>query len=75
MQYSDAPRTRGLIVRRYTGESTPYTFKKTPISLKKSWPAEIPFTRQDLSRADEHKDNEFYMVPRFVYHIDEGGEW
>lgn len=75
MVFSDAqnlPRTRGVLVKRYTGESTPYKFKKSPIRLVKKWPDEPPFTRQDMSRADEHKDNEFYVVPRFVYHIDEG---
>jgi len=76
MDFSDGPaslpRTRGMLVRRYTGESTPYTFKKAPIRLTKTWPEKPPFTRNDLGRADEHKDNEFYVVPRFVYHIDEG---
>jgi len=73
MQYSDAPRSRGVLLRRFTGESTPYTFKKTPIRLVKEWkyPFEDTFTSTDFSRADEHKDPEFYVVPRFVYHIDE----
>ena len=35
MQYSDKPRSRGMLLRRYTGESTPYTFKKVPIKLVK----------------------------------------
>ena len=78
MQFSDLPRTRGVIMRRYTGESTPYTFKKVPIKTGRNlWFWKIDkfsdaFSVTDFSRADEHKDEEFYIVPRFVYHIDEG---
>ncbi len=74
MQYSDYPRSRGVFVRRYTGESTPYTFQKTPIKLIKKWPENFldSFSATDFTRADEHKDPEFYAVPRYVYHIDEG---
>ena len=62
-----------MLLRRFTGESTPYKFKKTPIRLVKEWkyPFDDTFTSTDFSRADEHKDPEFYVVPRFVYHIDE----
>ena len=69
---AEGPRTRVFLVRRYTGESTPYKFSSSPVRLVKKWPDKMPFTRQDFSRSDEHKDNEFYAVPRFVYHIDEG---
>mmetsp|Transcript_15695 Transcript_15695/g.28540 ORF Transcript_15695/g.28540 Transcript_15695/m.28540 type:complete len:336 (-) Transcript_15695:2448-3455(-) len=65
------PRTRGVLVRRFTGDSTPFTFPVTPIRLVKEWPEEPPFGGQDFQRADETDDGSFYAVPRFVYHIDE----
>lgn len=76
MKYGDDasgnPRTRGMLVRKYTGDSTPYTFP-TPrtISLVKEWPDEPPFTKKDFFRADEGDDEIFYTLPRLVYHIDE----
>lgn len=75
MKYADGPdgnpRTRGMLVRRFTGDSTPYNFPVTPIRLVKEWPEESPFERQDFARADELDDGSFYAVPRLVYHIDE----
>lgn len=66
------PRTRGMLVRRFTGDSTPYTFPLTPVRLVKEWPeGEPPFQPQDFFRADEIDDESFYTVPRLVYHIDE----
>mmetsp|Transcript_20423 Transcript_20423/g.30456 ORF Transcript_20423/g.30456 Transcript_20423/m.30456 type:complete len:323 (-) Transcript_20423:211-1179(-) len=65
------PRSRGLLVRRFTGDSTPFSFPVSPIRLVKEWPEEPPFTDVDFSRADEIFDGSFYAVPRFVYHIDE----
>lgn len=35
------------------------------------WPAEWPYTKQDLSRMDESSDSLFYESPRLVYHIDD----
>jgi hypothetical protein len=35
------------------------------------WPAEWPYTEQDLSRMDESTDTVFYESPRLVYHIDD----
>ena len=35
------------------------------------WPAEWPYTEQDLSRMDESVDTVFYESPRLVYHIDD----
>lgn len=75
MKYGDDsegnPRTRGVLVRRFTGDSTPYSFRTSPISLVKEWPEEIPFTKKDFFRADEGDDENFYTLPRLVYHIDE----
>jgi hypothetical protein len=66
------PRTRGILVRRFTGDSTPYTFSPPrPIRLVKEWPDEPPFTKKDFFRADENDDETFYTLPRLVYHIDE----
>jgi SAM-dependent methyltransferase len=65
------PRTRGMLVRRFTGDSTPYSFPVTPIRLVKEWPDEPPFKPEDFFRADEIDDGSFYAVPRLVYHIDE----
>jgi len=66
------PRSRGLLVRRYTGDSTPYQFPTRPVSLVKEWPQDPPFSESDFFRADQQFDGSFYAVPRFVYHIDEG---
>lgn len=65
------PRTRGMLVRRFTGDSTPYTFPVTPVRLVKEWPEEPPFKPEDFFRADEIDDGSFYAIPRLVYHIDE----
>lgn len=75
MKYGDDskgnPRTRGVLVRRFTGDSTPYSFPVRPVSLVKEWPEEPPFTKKDFFRADEGDDENFYTLPRLVYHIDE----
>ena len=66
------PRTRGMFVRRLTGDSTPYKFPVKPIRLVKEWPeGDPPFKAEDFFRADEGNDSSFYTVPRLVYHIDE----
>jgi len=66
------PRTRGVLVRRFTGDSTPYSFPPPrPISLMKEWPETPPFSKKDFFRADEGDDENFYNLPRLVYHIDE----
>jgi|EP00970_Alexandrium_tamarense_P010676 SAM-dependent methyltransferase len=76
MKYGDDskgnPRTRGVLVRRFTGDSTGYTFPTpSPVSLVKEWPENPPFTAKDFFRADENDDETFYTLPRLVYHIDE----
>ena len=75
MKFGDGPdgnpRTRGLLLRRFTGDATPYTFPVRPVSLVKDWPEEYPFKAEDFFRADSQDDGSFYAVPRFVYHIDE----
>jgi Methyltransferase domain len=74
MAYGDkngVPRTRGMLVRRFTGDSTPYQFPVTPVRLTKQWPEEPPFEPKDFSREDDNDDGAFYTVPRLVYHIDE----
>lgn len=65
------PRTRGVLVRRITGDSTPYEFPVKPVRLVKEWPAEPPFKPEDFFRSDANDDGIFYRVPRLVYHIDE----
>lgn len=75
MKYADGPdgnpRTRGVLVRRFTGDSTPFKFPVRPVRLVQEWPEEPPFAEKDFSRSDVNDDSSFYMVPRFVYHIDE----
>lgn len=75
MKYAEGPdgnpRTRGMLVRRFTGDSTPYTFPVSDVRLVKEWPAEPPFRLDDFRRADQQDDKFFYGVPRLVYHIDE----
>lgn len=65
------PRSRGVLVRRLTGDSTPYSFPVKPVSLVKEWPADPPFRPEDFLRSDGNDDSWFYTVPRLVYHIDE----
>lgn len=65
------PRTRGMLVRRFTGDSTPYSFPVTPIRLVQAWPQDPPFQPQDFTRSDPSEDSSFYSIPRLVYHIDE----
>jgi len=67
----DNPRKRGMLVRRFTGDSTPYKFPIKPIRFVKEWPTESPFLPRDFTRMDETIDTSFYLVPRLVYHIDE----
>lgn len=75
MKYGDDskgnPRTRGVFVRKFTGDNTPYSFPTSPVSLVKEWPEQPPFTQKDFFRADEGDDENFYTLPRLVYHIDE----
>lgn len=74
MQYdgpADNPRTRGMLVRRYTGDSTPYQFPVSPVRLVTPWPEKAPFEPRDFERDDEMDDQAFYTIPRLVYHIDE----
>lgn len=65
------PRTRGVLVRRLTGDSTPYQFPVQPVRLVQEWPPEPPFQPPDFFRADSNTDTLFYTVPKLVYHIDE----
>eukprot|EP00560_Eucampia_antarctica_P008982 CAMPEP_0197825324 /NCGR_PEP_ID=MMETSP1437-20131217/2421_1 /TAXON_ID=49252 ORGANISM="Eucampia antarctica, Strain CCMP1452" /NCGR_SAMPLE_ID=MMETSP1437 /ASSEMBLY_ACC=CAM_ASM_001096 /LENGTH=342 /DNA_ID=CAMNT_0043425271 /DNA_START=123 /DNA_END=1151 /DNA_ORIENTATION=- len=65
------PRTRGILVRRFTGDSTPYSFPVGPVRLVKEWPEQPPFDEKDFTRADSNDDGTFYSLPRLVYHIDE----
>mmetsp|Transcript_29301 Transcript_29301/g.32428 ORF Transcript_29301/g.32428 Transcript_29301/m.32428 type:complete len:341 (+) Transcript_29301:74-1096(+) len=68
----DNPRKRGMLVQRFTGDSTPYSFPVTPVRLVKEWPKDKPpFEDRDFERQDENDDGSFYAVPRLVYHIDE----
>lgn len=68
---NENPRTRGLLLRRFTGDSTPYNFPVRPIQLVKEWPDVAPFSPEDFSRMDPTTDKAFYAVPRLLYHIDE----
>lgn len=65
------PRSRGMFVRRRTGDGTPYQFPVRPYEFTKVWPEEWPFRETDFLRADSNDDGWFYKVPRLVYHIDE----
>ena len=56
------PRTRGILVRRLTGDSTQYSFPVTPIRLVKEWPEEPPFKPEDFFRSDSSDDKAFYTV-------------
>jgi hypothetical protein len=60
-----------IVVRRITGDSTPFEFPVAPLSLHEEWAAEPPFTAEDFSRKDQGVDTLFYSQPRLLYHIDE----
>ena len=65
------PRNRGILVRRFTGDSTPFEFPVSPVRLVQTWPEAWPFQPQDFSRSDPSNDKGFYTIPKLVYHIDE----
>ena len=76
------PKSKGMLVRRITGDSTPYLFPVIPIRLVKEWPIKSnnseellppppPFRDEDFFRSDSSDDGWFYKVPRLTYHIDE----
>jgi len=75
MKYGDGPdgnpRSRGVLARRFTGDSTPYSFPVSPIRLVKEWPENPPFRPENFLRSDSLDDSSFYTIPRLVYHIDE----
>ena len=58
------PRTRGMLVRRLTGDSTPYSFPVTPVRLVQEWPKDPPFKPEDFFRSDPSDDSGFYTLPR-----------
>jgi hypothetical protein len=60
-----------LMVRRYTGDSTPFEFLVAAVSLQEEWPTEPPFSPKDFARKDQTVDTKFYSQPRLLYHIDE----
>lgn len=66
-----SPRSRGILVRKWTGDSTPYVFPVQPLEFQKDWPVDWPFRETDFLRSDSNDDAWFYEVPRLVYHIDE----
>ena len=63
--------THKVETRRFTGDSTPFGFPVTTVSLNQEWPAEPPFTPKDFVRQDQDVDTVFYSQPRLLYHIDE----
>jgi SAM-dependent methyltransferase len=65
------PRTRGVLVRRITGDNTPYSFPIKSVALIEKWPDTSTFSPEDFFRADQNDDGWFYTVPKLVYHIDE----
>jgi len=67
----------GEIVRaeRFVEADVGMTFSKASLDEKlfsRPWPDEWPFPPQAFRRQDESDDADFYAVPRFCYHIDEG---
>lgn len=71
--------TTATMVRRYTGESTPFEFQRREMDVFsdaniEDWPSNAPWKPADFKRIDESDDLEFYPVeqPKLVYHVDEG---
>jgi len=65
------PLSKGILVRRWTGDSTPFVFPIKPYEFTKKWPTDWPFRETDFIRSDGNDDAWFYEVPRLVYHTDE----
>ena len=65
------PLSKQMLVRKRTGDATPYHFPVKPYQFQKTWPANWPFKETDFLRGDSNDDIWFYEVPRFVYHMDE----
>lgn len=60
---SEIPAVRALNhIRRFTGDSTPFSFPQTPVRLLREWPEEEPFGEDNFSRMDESDDGSFYGV-------------
>jgi SAM-dependent methyltransferase len=71
-QEVEVPGSGKVLVRRITGDSSPYRFPPPRVvPLTRSWPETPPFTARDFERVDESSDRHFYSQPRLVYHIDE----
>eukprot|EP00933_Yihiella_yeosuensis_P081434 TRINITY_DN9503_c0_g9_i1.p1 TRINITY_DN9503_c0_g9~~TRINITY_DN9503_c0_g9_i1.p1 ORF type:complete len:404 (-),score=59.25 TRINITY_DN9503_c0_g9_i1:73-1251(-) len=51
-----------------------YVGQARPDEVLKSieWPKEWPYSAQDMSRADESDDQDFYSEPKLTTHIDDG---
>jgi hypothetical protein len=69
--------TEQIAVTRFVDADVGMTFPLNDVSEQSyasngPWPALWPFPPQNFKRADESDDYDFYMVPRFCYHIDEG---
>jgi hypothetical protein len=63
------PRTRGILVRRFTGDATPYEFPVRPIRLQQDkWPRQEtpPFQREDFFRTDNNRHVNVVLSCRFV---------
>eukprot|EP01026_Neomeris_dumetosa_P064925 TRINITY_DN6212_c1_g1_i1.p1 TRINITY_DN6212_c1_g1~~TRINITY_DN6212_c1_g1_i1.p1 ORF type:complete len:300 (-),score=36.48 TRINITY_DN6212_c1_g1_i1:221-1120(-) len=60
----------GNFSRTYAMTAKPSEAEK--ILLDPKWPEEFPFDSSAFQRYDETNDSEFYFMPRFVQHIDDG---
>merc|ERR1719331_715247 len=62
-------------VRRFVEADVGMEFPKKELHdqlFAREWPEAYPFPPQAFKRQDESDDEDFYAMPRPVYHIDEG---
>ena len=65
------PLSKGILVHRWTGDSTPFEFPVNPYKFTKKWPTDWPFRETDFFRSDGNDDAWFFEVPRLCYHMGE----
>ena len=64
-------RSRDLLRGKQPQNSSTITTRFSARLDSPQWPAQSPFTEADLRPMDRTSDRLFYLLPRFVQHVDE----